>query len=138
MVKKINYNWRSDSPARQIGDLPKFSSTKEDAPGYVPPKDSGKLKNVSELPGYQPIIGGSVSMPLHGKAFAKAAAIAIPASIPVTWNMHKTVDKWNQGIDTATEYVGDKVIPKVKEVKARVGTRIRSAFGMEPNIPPRA
>jgi len=49
--------------AKQNGDLPKFSSTKEDAPGYVPPKDSGELKNVSELPGYQPIIGSSVNAP---------------------------------------------------------------------------
>tara|TARA_R110000751_G_scaffold263_1_gene1241 strand:+ start:234 stop:842 length:609 start_codon:yes stop_codon:yes gene_type:complete len=60
------------SPMNQNnGDLPKFSSTKEDAPGYVPPKDSGELKNVSELPGYEPIQGSSGSLGIIGGAGIK-------------------------------------------------------------------
>ena len=105
-----------------------------------PLKQNGKdeLKNVSELPGYKPIISSSVNVPGRGKALAKAAAIAIPASIPLTWNMHKTVDKWNQEVwDPATEYINESVIPKVKEFKAKASTKIRKAVGMGPHIPKR-
>jgi len=98
--------------------------------------EKGELKNVSELSGYQPIISSSVNIPGRNKAVggAMAAAAAVSSTIPVG----KIVDKWNQGVDTATEYISSSVIPKVKEVKAKVSTRIRKAVGMGPHIPPRA
>jgi len=42
------------------------------------------------------------------------------------------------GLTTATNYVSNSVIPKVKEIKAKVGTRIRKIAGMGPNIPKRS
>ena len=51
-----NNPFTTTSPLKN-GDLPKFSSTKEDAPGYVPPKDSGEIKTYNA--GKPNIIGSS-------------------------------------------------------------------------------
>ena len=135
-MSKFKSPFMAKSPLKQNGDLPKFSSTKEDAPGYVPPKDSGKLKNVSELPGYQQLTGSSINIPGRNKAVggAMAAATAVHTGLIFSGAYDKLMDTQ----DKATEYISESLIPKAKEIKAKIGTRIRRAVGMGPHIPPRA
>ena len=102
--------------------------------------EKDELKNVSELPGYQPIVGSSVNAPIGGKAGLKLAAklygAATVAAAPVVVNMPKIMDKKDELVENVSTFVTDKVIPKVQKVKAKVGGKIRRAVGMDKHIYP--
>jgi len=95
------------------------------------PQD-GEIKNIKDFPGYKHVRSSSVrtnKIPFGPMAAGTAIATLIPSE--------KIYEKYSDGLTTATNYVNNSVIPKVKEIKAKVGTKIRKLAGMGPNIPKR-
>ena len=92
MARKINRWHPGESSSKQL------ATVKEGAAQEI--RDTGKdeLKNVSELPGYQPIIGSSVNLPGRKKAVAVATAIAtgVGAIIDESGVIGKLEEKWSK------------------------------------------
>jgi len=100
-----------------------------------PIPQKGEIKNIKDFPGYQHVRSSSVNIPSNKIPFGPmVAGTAIATSIPSV----KIMDKMSDGLTNATNYVNNSVIPKVKEIKAKVGGKIRRLAGMVPNIPNRS
>ena len=98
-----------------------------------PIPQKGEIKNIKDFPGYQQVRSSSVrtnKIPLGPMVAGTAIATLIPSE--------KIYKKYSDGLTTATDYVNNSVIPKVKEIKAKVGGKIRRLAGMGPNIPKRS
>jgi len=95
-----------------------------------PIPQKGEIKNIKDFPGYQHVRSSSVrtnKIPFGPMAAGTAIATLIPSE--------KIYEKYSDGLTTATDYVSNSVIPKVKEIKAKAGSTIRKLFGEpEPTI----
>mgnify|MGYP003139183614 CR=1 FL=1 len=95
-----------------------------------PIPQKGEIKNIKDFPGYQQVRSSSVrtnKIPFGPMAAGTAIATLIPSE--------KIYEKYSDGLTTATNYVNNSVIPKVKEIKAKVGGKIRKFLGEpEPTI----
>ena len=93
------------------------------------PQD-GEIKNIKDFPGYKHVRSSSVrtnKIPFGPMVAGTAIATLIPSE--------KIYEKYSDGLTTATNYVNNSVIPKVKEIKAKVGGKIRKFLGEpEPTI----